>query len=254
MAAARRQAAGTRSRTRATAKDAPRLARLTTGWRGRPGAAWRALRSSVAAPVVGLLVVGLAMIGFVALVAFVTADEAGTAGATDAQPLLSARERNLETQLVALRVADCGTLTDLAAGHAGALELPAEERLAALAALAVGVPEASGGALEPGLAHLRLALEHDVAAAAWQLAGEPGLVVVGARTGLVGDLSAAGLAVVAAAARTRAHLDPAVAGVEPQLLDRRAVVLAPVRDHAAQRAAAAAVAGHRRPLVVPRTG
>ena len=66
----------------------------------------------------------------------------------------------------ALRAAHCETYGATTTQHPDLLCLPLEQRVQTLAVLAVSVPGGAGGALEPGFTYLRLALDHDVAAAA----------------------------------------------------------------------------------------
>lgn len=175
MAAARRQPAGTRTRTAARASRTTGRQRLVEACGRGAAAARRALGSSVAAPLFVLVLVAVVMVVLVAIVALVSAERTGTTDAPDAA--LGTREGNLEAQSLALQAIDCGTYDAIAAEHARVLGLTPEQRVGALAELVVSVPVASGGlsgALESGFAHLRLALEHDVAAAAWSAAGELG--------------------------------------------------------------------------------
>ena len=178
MAAARRQPAGTRTRTAARASRTTGRQRLVEACGRGTAAARRALGSSVAAPLFVLVLVAVVMVVLVAIVALVSAERTGTTDAPDApSAALGTREGNLEAQSLALQAIDCGTYDAIAAEHARVLGLTPEQRVGALAELVVSVPVASGGlsgALEPGFAHLRLALEHDVAAAAWSTAGELG--------------------------------------------------------------------------------
>ena len=182
MAAARRQAAGTSKSTAARASRTTRRRRLVEACGRGAAVARRALGSSVATPLFVLVLVAIAM---VAIVALLSAERTGT---SDAPAITSAalgtREGNLEAQSLALLAADCGTYEAIAAAHARVLGRTPEQRVGALAELAVAVPVASGGlsgALEPSFAHLRLALEHDVAAAAWLAAGELGRAAAATR-------------------------------------------------------------------------
>ena len=185
MAAARRQAAGTSKSTAARASRTTRRQRLVESCGGGAAVARRALGSSVAAPLFVLVLVAVAMIALVAIVALLSAERTG---ASDAPAVTSAApatcEGNLEAQSLALLAADCGTYEAIATAHARVLGRAPEQRVGVLAELAVAVPVASGGlsgALEPGFAHLWLALEHDVAAAAWSAAGELGRAAAATR-------------------------------------------------------------------------
>ena len=184
MAAARRHAATTRKRTAAPRGAATRRKRLVEASARGAAAARRALASSVAAPLFVLVLVGVAAVAVVAAVACVSADRTGANEASTTSAALGTREANLQAQSLALRAADCATYGTIATQHAGALGLTPERRLEALAALAVSVPVGAGGvggALDPGFAHLRLALDHDLAAAAWSAAGEPGRAAAATR-------------------------------------------------------------------------
>lgn len=212
MAAASREAATTRKGAAAPrARAARRLTRrerlVGAGARGA-ATARLVLASSVAAPLFVLILIAVAVVATIALVTFATARGTDASDATTAADApLGTRSGTLEAQRLALAAADCETHAAIASEHAAALSLTPEQRLGTLAALAVAIPDATnggagaGGALDPGFAHLRSAIEQDVAAAAWLAAGEPARAASATRLG-TGEALQADAYAAAVCART----------------------------------------------------
>ena len=185
MAATTRKAAPTRARASKRTSTA-KQAESKDSFAVRLLAAARVLlasRRTVRVLVVAsLAVAALAFVTWIALtaaertvatseVSSPSADDGTQPEAASADATPGARASNLAAEIAALQSASCIGFDDLIAGHEEALQLPPDERLDALAVLAVGVP-LDAGALTSGFEHQRAAIDHDLAAAAWTLAGE----------------------------------------------------------------------------------